>query len=101
MKTILKFTINAADGTIQMPPGAKVIFVGHQPERMSVAQIGLWAECEISEHGFNAGDDAEWRNFIIFGTGHPITKQHQLIYVGSAICGQYVWHVYEQVGDKE
>ena len=35
----------------------------------------------------------ETRTFELVGTGHPIPLDG--IYLGTALCGIYVWHVYE------
>lgn len=33
------------------------------------------------------------RTFEVFGTGHPLP--HQAVYVGTALAGAFVWHLFE------
>jgi hypothetical protein len=82
MKSIWKYqlTINDDIQTVHMPAGARVVFVADQDEEPT-----MWAEVDGSA-------PTEARRFRIHGTGHPIYGSW---YVGTAICGRFVWHVYE------
>lgn len=101
MKTILKYVIDVRHPSMPMPVGAKVVLVGHQPGQTRPGQVVLWAEVETSSESVAApGDDNqerfEVRDFWVFGTGHPIRPG--LKHVGSAICDEFVWHVFEKAG---
>jgi hypothetical protein len=82
MKSIWKYPLVLSGGpqTMFMPAGARVVFVGEQNDRPV-----MWTEV-------GGGEPDTCRVFRIFGTGQPIPGGE---YVGTAICGRFVWHVYE------
>ncbi len=89
MKTIWKFPIRMTIGAdvyeVEMPIGAKILHVGRDPAEgipCIWAEIGLMApKCT--------------RNFMIKGTGWNF-EEVGLEYIGTAICGEFVWHIYER-----
>jgi hypothetical protein len=82
MRTIYKYPLCIGMNVIDLPFGAIVRAVGQQ-----AGTIMLWAEV----HPENS---PEKKCFYIYGTGHQI--QAGLIYIGTAFCDPFVWHVYEQ-----
>jgi hypothetical protein len=81
MKEVWKFPLELTDAQIvQMPDGAKPIFVGIQNGMPHV-----WAEV-------NAMLAPESKVFYTHGTGHPIPSDRA--YVGTYMHGPFVWHVY-------
>lgn len=86
MKSVLKFVLDVRMPTLRMPDGAKIVHVGHQPERMLEHQVALWAECDTD------AEEIE-RAFVVVGTGNPLRSGVE--HVGSALAGSFVWHVYE------
>lgn len=85
-RSIWKYEIPVRDKpcTHEMPANTTIVHVAGQWERPT-----LWAivdtEAELVE-----------RTFVITGTGHPADDGK---YVGSALCGPYVWHVWELLTD--
>lgn len=79
MRRIYKWPLQA---TIALPwsPGDRVLMVADQGGTLT-----LWAEQEDSK-------PADLRKFEIVGTGWevPAGREH----LGSAVCGDLVWHVY-------
>jgi hypothetical protein len=70
-----------------MPGDSKIVAVGMDPETGAPA---IWAEVVTD------GDyDGRTRTFAAFATGAPLPSgwAHR----GTAFCGTFVWHVYEQV----
>ncbi len=102
MKCIYKYVVPLDGGTVEMPRGARIKHVGAQG-----GDICLWAivdpECL-----------AELRHFCVYGTGHEILlaqddesfegrKAEDKLsgrYLGTAVCGEFVWHVFEKWQDR-
>lgn len=83
-RVIYKYTADA-NGHYHIPfPLAMPVFVAQQFEDQVFPT--LWAEVETELK------DAAPSGFDTYGTGHPIPEGS--IYAGSAVCGDYVWHVY-------
>lgn len=55
------------------------------------ARLTLWGEVNPLR------EDSE-RRFIVYGTGQEVQGRSKN-YIGSAVCGPYVWHVYEDVSE--
>ena len=72
---------------VTMPRGAKVLCFMNQYETPV-----LWAEVDPDER-------AETRLFHLVGTGHEVTPQQELVYIGTASFrgGGLMWHLYECV----
>ena len=87
MTTVYKYPLALRDGkqTIAMPSGARVLTVADQR-----GEPTLWAQVDTDSQVCS-------RAFVVVGTGHPISTRYgdSLIYVGTAFCGGFVWHVYE------
>ncbi len=85
MRTIFKYALAPREAqTIRLPANAKPIAVGFQ----GALALMLWAEVD-------SDSEPEPRTFRIVGTGHELPAV-PLRYVGSAITGNLVWHVYEE-----
>ena len=67
---------------VEMPAGSKILFVGDQRGTPT-----LWADVDT------ANDTSATRCFAIIGTGHSVPDKAE--YIGTANCGEFVWHVYE------
>lgn len=84
MRTVWKFDIMDSRGVQEastpMPYGAKALSVGMQD-----GNVCLWAE---------VSDSAPLIPYelVVCGTGYPIP--FELLYIGTAFDGGFVWHVY-------
>jgi hypothetical protein len=84
MRTIFKYRL-APQIPIEMPVGAEVLCVGTQDE-----DIFLWASVNP-----DPSTVTEMRNFLVYGTGHPITPGPS-IYLGTVhMDNGLVFHVFE------
>lgn len=85
MPVIHKFVLNLGqDLLVEADPSAEVVLVGQDPASGLPA---VWIQRE---------PEAWLRHrlqFTIVGTGHPVPPG--ATHVGSAICGAFVWHVYQ------
>lgn len=82
-RKVWKYLLLEHDSTLEIPSGAVLRLVGRDPMRGCPA---LWFEVDPEA-------ETRKRRFLVHGTGHEIRgAQH----VGSAICGAYVWHIYEE-----
>jgi hypothetical protein len=90
MKTIHKYVLDINAPRVEMPARGrcKILLVANQPARMSDTMIAIWVEVEN-------GERLVQRDFQVFGTGFTLPDDG-LEHVGSAICGAFVWHVYER-----
>lgn len=90
MTTIWKFPFHIRDTVaIEMPRGATVL--PHlEPARLEQGEPGLviWAVVDPDQ-------PTETRVFHVVGTGHPMPET-PLNYIGSALAGPLVWHVFER-----
>lgn len=89
MKTIWNYPFHVNDTVaLEMPKEARFL--------PTVATIGgnmlvVWAEVDPDQ-------STETRILYVVGTGNPI-PEHPKQYLGTAIMGPLVWHVYEQLTD--
>lgn len=77
--------------TIVMPAGAQILHVREQYNGINEVPT-LWVSVLPTE-GADAAD--EERTFEIVGIGGHVPIDG--IYLGTTLCGQWVWHVYEIV----
>ncbi len=86
MATIWKYMVGADDFSVEMPKGARVLDVQLQGEL-----VQMWALVD---------PDAEvvTRNFVTYGTGHPITNPDELLYIGTFQVNWLVFHLFEKDG---
>lgn len=84
MKTIYKYVLPIKDEVVLEVPGGgqQVLLVAEQH-----GSLTMWMQV-------NDSLPLRKRTFRIRGTGHPLDKAEGDFHVGSAIVGQYVWHVY-------
>lgn len=80
MNKILKYPIDAGD---IIAPVGKVLMVGYQGAGHLPT---IWMEVPDNPEVF--------AHYHTLGTGWEVPNG--LVHVGSAICGQYVWHVYRE-----
>lgn len=79
--TVWKFPMaEPGRNRLSMPRGAMVRAVGNQN-----GGPNLWAEVDTEQ-------PLEDRDFMVVGTGQPVGVG---VYVGTAFCDPFVWHVYE------
>ena len=79
-KVIYKYPLDLGEWRMPSHADFKPVFV-HEQNGVPT----LWAEVDPST------EDREYLLFVI-GTGHPVPLCCE--YVGSAMCGVFVWHVY-------
>lgn len=91
MKLIHKVMLEVGVEAYDLPRGAKVLHVNHQLGPLPT----LWYLFDVENL-----HDLQRRFFRVFGTGHEFGDGDALSHVGSAICGPYVWHVFEVVQYK-
>ena len=85
---VFKYSFDVADRVVlDMPYGAEVLCVQTQDNRPNI-----WAK--VSPNLVK-----EKRVFRIFGTGHPISDDAKLTYVGTfqLVGGTFVGHLFEEV----
>jgi len=89
MMSVWKFEFEIKDGpqAVVMPMGAHLLSVGMQRDTLC-----LWAFVDTAAV-------TEKRFFVVHGTGHPIKLGET--YVGTAMHGALVWHLFMSLGLKE
>lgn len=82
-RTVYKYELDDEVTELGLDTEAKVVLVAQQHERTFPT---IWIEHD---------PDASccWHRFYVTGTGHPIPVN--TTHVGSAICGEFVWHIYQ------
>jgi len=87
METIWKFPLKITDGAqlVPMPKDAEVLCVDVQR-----GVICIWTLVESEA-------PTEIRKFRIYGTGHEMDINEDVVYIGSVqmLGGALVWHVFE------
>lgn len=83
MTKIFKYDV-PIDGFVELPKGAKVLYVGNQED-----QIKMWVAVDPEE------DEMFPRRFITVGTGHEFDFHYNVIFKGTVMIGPFVWHVFE------
>jgi hypothetical protein len=83
MNVILKYPLEPGPQRVQMPRYARLLHVGEK-----AGQLVLWAWVHTDEPPLE-------RRIRVHGTGHPLGV-YPGIYVGTAIVGPYVWHVFDE-----
>lgn len=85
MRTVIyKYTFNG-EGDLKVPAG-KVLHVDSQHNG---AFPTIWVE-----HSFETMNTHDHQRYTIVGTGGHFDNT-RMKHVGTAICGPFVWHVYE------
>ncbi len=86
MKTIHRYPLLLeASCAYSLPIGAIIRHVGID----RTDNIAFWAEGDVD------AAPGPQRTFEVYGTGHDVPDA--AVYVGTALQGQFVWHVYERV----
>lgn len=83
-RAIWKYNVRVSDNTqiLTMPAPARVLHVGCQQPGV----VAVWAEV-------TPGSSTEVsRAFHVHGTGHGVRG----VYVGTALDGEFVWHLYAE-----
>lgn len=82
---IFKYRLNVQDHfqQVEVPKGGEIVHVGNQENILSV-----WINVDPES-------PLECRVFWTVGTGQDIPKASR--YVGTAMIGRFVWHVFEAV----
>lgn len=87
---VFKYTLANARGRYRfgVPGHGQIRHVGPDPSPTDHGSPAIWIEVD---------EDAEEQDrfFTIFPTGGAIPGGHW--WVGTAICGRYVWHIYESL----
>ena len=88
MRTIWKYPFDTTEEfMLEMPSGAQVLTV-----QVQGGQPCIWALVDPSA-------SLAPRQFLVHGTGHPVTFPHSLVYIGTyqLMGGVIVFHVFEKV----
>lgn len=88
--TIWKFELDVTDvQRVRMPAGARLLTAQGQPVMHQTLPM-LWALVDPSQPTVE-------RLIALVGTGHPAPDidDDGSVYVGTAICGLFVWHVFD------
>ena len=89
-KVIWKFSLLTGGTTIlNLPKNAITLSVG---SILGEYDLFLWEECETEM--INSGLYEE-RRFLAIGTGWVYDESEKMKYIGTAVVGPFVWHVYE------
>ena len=86
MTTIYKFHLESARTTLNLPLGAQVLTV-----QVQYGAPCIWVRLDPTL------PNVERRVFDVYGTGHTITKDERLTYIGTFQMqeGALVFHVFE------
>lgn len=76
--------------TLHLPQDCTVLTAQWQPRNQTTG-LTLWYDYDTEVTGM------EPRQFIIFGTGHSIPDDLQLIYISTTQMADLVWHIFEVV----
>lgn len=79
----LRNAFEAGRGALTMPAGSKVVHFGMQGDVPT-----LWAWVDTTAIPVR-------RLFALVGTGHPLPDYIGLEHVGTAMHGEFVWHLFE------
>lgn len=71
----------------------RVVLVGQDPKGVDPELCTVWVEHEVSGDGPPPSTDR--LRLGLFGSGDPISINPWAEHVGSAVCGNHVWHVYK------
>ena len=88
-KSIWKFPVDAVDlFGVEMPEGAEILSV--QVQRGTPC---VWAMVD-------PGRKKETRNFVVYGTGHPVSNSGAKKFIGTFQLGggDLVFHLFELIG---
>lgn len=89
--TVWKFELNPDVQLceLMMPAGARILHFGAQEKfTRGLHHLSIWAEVDTEAEKI-------YRTFLIIGTGHPRHDLENMNYIGTAMDGMYVWHLYE------
>ena len=90
MSIIYKYPFTGTNELVIPHYRSSVVLVSYNPQKNSdVGLPVLWVE-----HTAPPKPTDSTRRFLFFGTGDTFDET-DLIHVGSAVCGPYVWHVYK------
>lgn len=110
MTTILRYglPLYGRHHEVEMVRGARVLSV-----QMQGAQLCLWVQWSVGNGEWAVREDGgggrlldmkslplEWRRFEVVGTGVVMGEPDaglERVYVGTAVDGEFVWHVFEWV----
>lgn len=88
MRTIWKYRLPIVDEqTLSVPSSYRLLHVDNQK-----GLLCLWLEVDPSYEKIGI-------KIAIAGTGGPVPKS--AIYIGTAVCDPFVWHVYQKVEKTE
>jgi len=88
-ETIFKYVLHPDETEIRVPIGAEVLSAGTQGE-----EILVWVKINKDAYDLN---ELESRNFVVFGTGHPIPHGVSYKFVSTVFMEWMVFHVFEIV----
>lgn len=92
MQTIWKYVFPLdTNQTVELPTGAKVIHVAGIRD-----EVTAWFLLDPIAFLLDPTAKLEQRKFSVYGTGHKISDR--AVYVGTAICDPFVWHLFEIKG---
>ena len=87
-KKIFKYDLPTFTDTLEFPADSRLMRVGANPAKPGLPC--LWVEVD------DALPATEQHLFKVYGTGQEIEEpEEERHYVGTAICDEFVWHVFE------
>ena len=86
MRYIYRTQIDVAKGNQNIEITGTIVHIAPARNDFTEAKIDVW-------HIDNPGNVPFKVGIYIFGTGHPIDDD-ELVYIGSAVMRQLVWHVF-------
>jgi len=85
MKKIFKYELEATGlQEVEMPKGAKILST-----KIQYGRIYIWALVDED-------NTTQKKTILLAGTGHPISSEHNLKFIGTVQGGQFVWHIFEK-----
>lgn len=87
-KKIFKYELPTFNDTLDFPADSRLMRVGANPANQSLPCLWVEVDDELPA--------TEKHVFKVYGTGQVIHEpEEERHYVGTAICGAFVWHVFE------
>lgn len=85
MRTIWKYPVVIVDSpqVVDMPAGSEIVHFAQQDD----GSLCFWALV-------NPTAATRKRTFYVHGKGHSVSQYEN--HVGTAICGYFVWHLFEE-----
>jgi len=84
MRTVYKYELGVGPACLLMPINADILHFGYDP----AGKLCIWAKVDT-----DLGQSP--RAFLVTGTGHDLREAEIKSHIGTAVCGDLVWHAFE------